>query len=94
MSSLATVGPWCHARGEGISPGAGKSTLKLRSAWGSAPGGTVSSTGSTGSTGTQAPPTAAHVVLIIKSHVSEATRVYEAAQHTGMELFSLPRCLK
>jgi len=32
MSSLATVGPWCHAWGEGFSTG----------------GGTVSSTGGTG----------------------------------------------
>lgn len=39
-------------------------------------------------------PTATHVMLIIKSHISEATGQYEAAQDTGMELYSLPKCLK
>lgn len=59
MSSLATMGLWCHVWGEGISS-----------------------------------PTTVHVMLIIKSHISEATWLSEAAQHMGMELFFPPACLK
>lgn len=39
-------------------------------------------------------PTTVRVMLIIKSHISEATWLSEAAQHRGMELFFPPACLK
>lgn len=40
-------------------------------------------------------PTAMRVMLVVKSHVSESTWVYEAAQHTGNGgFFPLPNCLK